>query len=279
MPQAPGRLAYLGPAGTFSEAAAIKYAPAAQHLPYPPAAAIAHAVETGDADEGIVPIENSLEGSVPDTLDLLIHDSSLSIRAEVVVPIVQCLMVRPGQDVATVRAIHSHPQSLGQCRHYLEHRFPNAQLVAALSNAAAVQEMMAGTDAAAIGPERSALLYGAQIVERGIQDRSPNETRFVVLAAADAPPTGVDKTSICFALQDRPGALLSVLQAISGRGINIRKIESRPSKESLGAYVFLVDVEGHRASPDVAAALDEIAGLSQSGHFKVFGSYPRFQRA
>jgi prephenate dehydratase len=272
------RIAYLGPAGTFSEEAARRYAPEADHLPLHNAAAIAHAVEAGEADEGIVPIENSLEGSVPDTLDLLIHESPLSICAEVVVPIVQCLMLPPGAKIESVQVILSHPQSLGQCRHFIERAFPNAELVAAVSNAAAVQQMLQRDNAAAIGPERAAELYGAQVVQRGIQDRSPNETRFVVLNHQDHAPTGADKTSLCFELQDRPGALLSVLQAISGRGINIRKIESRPSKERLGTYFFLVDLEGHRLEPAVTAALEDIRSLSLPEHFRVFGSYPRFER-
>lgn len=274
----PRRLAYLGPAGTFSEAAARRYAPGAEHLPQATIRAIAAAVEQGTADEGIVPIENSLEGSVPDTLDLLIHESKLSICAEVVVPIVQCLMVRAGASVAGVRTVHSHPQSLGQCRHYLERAFPNAEQVAHGSNAAAVQEMLRRDNAAAIGPERSAELYGAQIVERGVQDRSPNDTRFVVLSQHDHPPTGNDKTSLCFEVQDKPGALLSVLQAISGRGINLRKIESRPSKEQLGTYLFLVDLEGHREDPAVAAALQDLQQFCVPQHTRIFGSYPRFER-
>lgn len=269
------RIAYLGPAGTFTEEAARRYAPEAEHVPMPNAAAVAHAVESGQADEGVVPIENSLEGSVPDTLDLLIHESKLNIRAEIVVPIVQCLLVRPGVRAERVRVVHSHPQSLGQCRHYLERTFPGAQLVAHVSNAAAVQEMLKHDDAAAIGPERAAEIYGAEVLQRGIQDRSPNETRFVVLAPADHEPTGLDKTSLCFEVQDRPGALLSVLQAISGRGINLRKIESRPSKEQLGTYLFLVDLEGHRLDPTVAEALAEVQRLCRPEHTRVFGSYPR----
>ncbi|MSQ09532.1 MAG: prephenate dehydratase [Dehalococcoidia bacterium] len=273
----PRRVAYLGPVGTFSEAAARLYAPAAEHLAQPNTAAIAHAVEQGAADVGIVPIENSLEGSVPDTLDLLIHESKLSICAEVVVPIVQCLMVKAGTTLDRIRTVHSHPQSLGQCRHFLERTLPHAEQMAHVSNAAAVQEMLKREDAAAIGPERSAELYGAQVLQRCVQDRSPNDTRFVVLADADHSPTGKDKTSLCFEVQDRPGALLSVVQAISGRGINLRKIESRPSKEQLGTYLFLVDLEGHRLEPAVAAALDEIRQFCRPEHTRVFGSYPRFE--
>lgn len=277
MPTQRQRIAYLGPAGSFSEEAARRYAPDAEHLPQPNITAIAHAVEHGTADEGLAPLENSQEGSVPDTLDLLIHDSSLSIIAEVVVPVVQCLMVRPGTAPEQVTVVYSHPQSLGQCRRYLERTYPKAEPVAVSSNTAAVQQMLVTDGAAAIGPERAAELYGAQVLAKGIQDRSPNDTRFVVLAHTDHAPTGNDKTSLCFEVLDKPGALLGVLQAVSGRDINIRKIESRPSKEQLGTYLFLLDLEGHRADPQMQAALDDIRGLSRPEHFRVFGSYPRFE--
>lgn len=271
------RVAYLGPPGTFTEEAAILYDPKADHLPFASPAAVAQAVASGMAEEGVVAIENSLEGGVTETLDLLIHESSLAIRHEVVLPIVQCLLVKPGTRVEEVEGIFSHPSALAQCRRFIERCFPKAQIVAALSTTAAVEQMRERERTAAIGTQRAAQIYGAEVLARGIQDSSANVTRFVVLAATDHEPTGKDKTSICFAFgEDRPGILVGVLQAFSSRGINLAKIESRPSKESLGRYIFLADLEGHRLDPPVKEALAEVVRLTDPARFKVFGSYPRY---
>lgn len=269
------RLAYLGPAGTFSEQAAIQYAPQAQHLPFPTIPSVAQAVEADMADEGVVPIENSLEGAVNDTLDLLIHDSVLRIRGELVVHIEHCLITMAGTPPDKILAVYSHPQALGQCRQFLERRFPNAQAIAALSTAAAVEEMKrSAVPAAAIAPRRAAELYGAEVLASAIQDRPNNLTRFVILAAADHEPTGADKTSLCFSFDDdRPGLLYGVMREFARRRINLAKIESRPTKEELGRYIFLADLEGHREDPKIKKALAAIQG--QVSLLKVFGSYPR----
>ena len=273
----PEQLGYLGPAGTYSEEAALKYAPGAQLVPFPSVAAVGAAVGSGMVEEGVVAIENSLEGSVNDTLDLLIQESRLFIRTELVVPVEHYLLVKPGTRVQDVKVVFSHPQAFGQCRRFVERCFPKAQIVAALSTTAAVEEMMAHPSAAAaIASKRAAELYGAQILARDIQDRLPNVTRFVVLALSDHAPTGRDKTSICFTFaEDKPGALYSVLKEFAGRGINLAKIESRPLKESLGKYFFLADLEGHREDRVVAETLERVKGMTSS--LKVFGSYPRYQ--
>jgi len=242
--------------------------------------AVAAAVDSGMADEGIAPIENSLEGSVPETLDLLVHGPRpLSIRNEVIVPINHCLLVRPGTRAEDVKVIFAHPQSLGQCRGFVERCFPRATVEAALSNSAAVEEMMSREGSAAIGTARAAELYGAEVLARGIQDREPNLTRFVVLAREDHEPTGDDKTSVAltFAHEDKPGLLVGALQEFSERGINLSKIESRPSKEKLGTYIFLIDVDGHRTDPALAEALAAIK--EKCSFFRVLGSYPRFRQA
>ena len=271
------RLAYLGPPGTFSEQAALLYDAAAQLIPFPSITAVAAAVDSGMADEGVVAIENSIEGSVTDTVDLLIHESRLVIRRELVLPIEHRLLSKPGTDVSKVKVIFSHPQALAQCRHFIERCFPKADVVAALSNAAAVEEMMASSQpAAAIGTERAAQIYGADTLAKGIQDQASNVTRFVVLAHQDHPPTGFDKTSLCFSFaEDQPGVLCSVLWEFAERNINLAKVESRPSKESLGHYIFLVDLEGHREDPVVSEAL---AGVQKkTSLFKIMGSYPRYE--
>ena len=272
------RLAFLGPAGTFSEEAALKYDAAAELVPMATITAVVTAIDSGMADEGIAPIENSLEGSVPETLDLLVHGPRpLSIRNEVVVPINHNLLVRQGMKTEDVKVIFVHPQTLGQCRGFIERCFPKARVEAALSNSAAVEEMVSHDDAAAIGTRRAAEIYGAEVLATGIQDRNPNVTRFVVLAREDHEPTGDDKTSVAlaFAEADRPGQVVGALREFSERGINLSKIESRPSKEKLGTYIFLIDVDGHRKDPPLAAALERIEG--NCSFFRVLGSYPRHQ--
>ena len=269
------KLACLGPAGTFGEEAARKYAPEAELVLCPSHAAVASAVETGQADCGIVAVENSLSGSVAETLDILIHDTKLQIQAELVLPVVHNLIVRPGVRPNQVRVIFSHPAAPGQCRRFIESQFANAQIEAALSTAEAVERTMQRDDSAAIANLRAAELYGAEVIARGIQDTDNNVTRFVVLGREKVAPTGRDRTSIAFTFpEDRPGALASVLVEFASRGINCSKIESRPTREAFGEYVFLIDFEGHTADPKFADVIDTIRPLCAD--LKVFGSYPRW---
>jgi len=273
----PTRVAYLGPPGTYTEAAALQYAPWSKLIPFPTVAAVASAVDTGMAEEGVVAIENSLEGSVTDTLDLLIHESSLFIRQELVLPIEHCLLARPGTRASDIRVIYSHPQALGQCRKFVERSFPGAQMVAALSTAAAVEQLKSGgDDTAAIGNRRAAELYRMDVLESSIQDTpDTNVTRFVVLAHKDHPPTGNDKTSLCFTFDDdRSGLLYDVMGEFARRNINLAKVESRPTRESLGRYIFLIDLSGHREDPSVKEALQNLE--KQVTMLKIFGSYPRY---
>ena len=269
------RIAYLGPTGTYTEEAALKYDGEAVLVPFQSIPAAIGAVDDGKADEAVVPIENSLEGAVTYTLDVLIHGSMLSIRDEIVLPIHHCLLAKKGTEARGIETVYSHPQSLAQCRSYLEKNFPNASLVASLSNSTAVEEMKGdGASAAAIAGQRNAEIYDVEILERNVEDNPNNMTRFVVLAKDDHERTGVDKTSLCFDFSDdSPGILVSVLEEFSSRGINLNKIESRPTRKSLGRYIFLVDIDGHRDDPDVKDALEALRG--QASMVKVFGSYPR----
>jgi prephenate dehydratase len=270
------RIAYLGPPGTFTEEAALLYDETAQLIPFPSIPAVAVAVDSGMAEEGVVAIENSIEGSVTDTLDLLIHESRVLIKKELVLPIEHQLLAKPGTESSAVKVIFSIPQALAQCRRFIERCFPKVEVVAALSTAAAVEEMMGSSHpAAAIGSRRAAQIYGAETLAQGIQDQASNVTRFVVLAATDHPPTGFDKTSLCFSFaEDHPGILCSVLQEFAQRDINLAKVESRPSKESLGQYIFLVDLEGHREDPLISEALARVK--EKAALFKILGSYPRY---
>jgi prephenate dehydratase len=278
------RLAFFGPAGTFTEEAALKYdareGRQSSLTSMTTITAVYNAVQSGMADEGVVPIENSLEGSVPETLDVLVHsEPPLLIRDEITIEINHCLLVKPGTQTNDVQMVFAHPQALGQCRGFIERCFPKAQVEAALSNAAAVEEMMTKERAAAIAPRRAAEIYGAEVLAQGIQDRSPNHTRFVILSHEDHALTGTDKTSIAlaFAVEDRPGLLVKALQEFATRGINLSKIESRPSKEKLGTYIFLIDVDGHASEPKLAEAIREIEG--NCSFFRVLGSYPRHREA
>lgn len=270
------RLAFLGPAGTFGEEAARRYAPDAELIPCPSHAAVAAAVESGKADRGVVAIENALSGSVAETLDVLIHDTTLEIQAELVLPVVHNLVVKPGVRSEQVKVIFSHPQVFGQCRKFIESRFPRTQVEAALSTAEAVERAMQRDDAAAIANLRAADLFGAAVLEQGIQDTANNVTRFLVLGRGTVPPTGRDRTSIAFTFaEDRSGALASVLDEFARRGMSCSKIESRPTREVFGEYVFLVDFEGHKDDPLGGDVLRAIRPLC--AELKVFGSYPRWQ--
>ena len=275
------KLAYLGPPGTFGEEAALRYRqqvgqPDAELLPFPSHAAVAAAVESHGADAGVVAIENSINGSVAETLDILIHETALQIEAELVLPIELNLLARPGTRPDQVAVIYSHPQPLGQSRRFLERFYPHAQPEAALSTAEAVTvAMRRDGDAAAIGTLRAAELAGAEVLARGIQDETNNVTRFLILGEHSPPPTGRDRTSIAFTFgEDRPGALASILDAFARANINCSKIESRPTRAAFGEYVFLVDFEGHKDDPAGAAVLAAIRPLCAT--LKVFGSYPRF---
>ncbi|HEX6292556.1 MAG TPA: prephenate dehydratase [Herpetosiphonaceae bacterium] len=267
-------LAYLGPPSTWSEAAALLHAgPGATLLPMGSIPAVVSAVETAVAEQGVLPVENSLEGAVGTTLDLLIHETDLPIVAEVVVPVQHMLLARPETSLADIQVIRSHPQALAQCRRFIERVLPKATMAATLSTTAAVEEILSEEHSAAIGTPRAAELYPVQILARNIQDKQINETRFLVIAPTQVPPTGNDKTSICFAVrQNRPGSLLDVLQVFAAHSINLTKLESRPARERLGQYIFLCDLEGHREQPHIADALERVSMLTEG--FKVFGSYP-----
>ena len=270
------RLAYLGPQGTYSEEAAMLYDEDAELVAATTLPGVVQCVHGGEADEGIVPVENSLEGTVTFTADLLIQETTLKIKSELVLPIHHCLLTKPGGSEEDVEVIYSHPQSLGQCREYLQRRFPNVSLMPSLSNSSAVSDMLESERRAlAIAGKRAARFFGARILEEEIEDNHSNATRFIVMAAEDGAPTGEDKTSICFNFDaDRPGSLVSVLQEFSNRGINLNKIESRPTRRSLGRYFFLADVDGHKVDDSVRDALDVIAG--KVSMLKVLGSYPKY---
>jgi prephenate dehydratase len=266
---------YLGPGGTFGEQAALLNDPAARLVAFPTHAAIIDAVAEGVIDAGIVAVENGLEGAINETLDRLIRAEAVFIRGELVLPIEHHLIAAPDTSLDEVAVVMSHPQALGQCRAFLESTLAHARLEAALSTAAAVEEALRTRGAAAIGTRRAAELMGGAILAERVQDVAVNKTRFLIVGRQDSDPTGDDKTSIAFTVaHDRPGTLIGALQELSTRSINLTRIESRPSREDIGIYVFLIDFQGHRSEATVAGALAAVE--SRASYFRLFGSYPRF---
>jgi len=271
------RIAYLGPPGTFSEEAVARcdLARGDEPVPHPTFAAAYRALKNGEVDGALLPIENSIEGSVGTNLDLLVHDPGPLIRRELLLPVRQHLLVRPGTTLEQVKRVLSHPQPIGQCSRFLHERLPNASLEPTHSTAEAARKVAAGEpDAAAIGSRKAAERFGLAVLADSIQDVDENVTRFVLLAQADEAATGRDRTSIAFTLdRDRPGGLYEVLGEFARRGINLSKVESRPMKEALGHYVFFIDFERHRLEPEAAAALAGVRGLVH--RLYLLGSYPQ----
>lgn len=271
------KLGCLGPSGTFCEEAALSYqykiGSLFEIVFFSSIREVIAAVNEGRADEAVVPLENSIEGTVNTTVDVLSHEVEVKLRGEIILPVEHCLLAKPGTSLEKVLAVVSHPQALAQCEKYIAGRFPDASLMPANSTAEAARMVSSSaSDWAAIGSRRAAEVYGLFVLAANISDVACNRTRFVVLGSADAPPTGRDKTSLVFALAHRPGSLLSALTVLAGHGLNLTKIESRPSKRSLGEYWFFVDFEGHRLDPPVSSALEELQG--HTFWYKVLGSYP-----
>ena len=279
-PHDPLRIAYLGPAGTFTEQAAVLFAGDNAHpdfVAYSSITASAEAVAQREVDVAIVPFENSLAGAVGETHDLIIHQLNLFIVDELIIPIEHCLIAAPDADTSEIRVIYSHPQALGQCQRYLTRRFPDARTEATLSTSQAVARAVeVGDQVAAIAPRRAAVLHSAEILEIGIEDDHRNATRFVVLAHNDHDPTGDDKTTMLFSTANRPGALLRVLTHFADADINLTRIESRPARERLGSYLFLIDCDGHRSDPALANALERLE--PELDRLRIIGSYPRAPR-
>lgn len=270
------RVGYLGPPGTFSEEAVGRcdLAAGADRKDYPSIADAIEAVARREVDASLVPIENSLEGSVHVTLDMLVHRPGLRIRREVLLPIEQNLLARPGTRLADVRLVLTHPQPLGQCAGFLREKLPGVPHEITPSTSEAARQAAEREGSAAIGSRAAAGRYGLALLAEGIQDGEGNTTRFVLVSREDEKPTGRDRTSIAFTLdRDRPGGLYEVLGEFANREINLSKIESRPNKQALGHYVFYIDFEGHRTDPRGAEAL---AGVLERVHaLYLLGSYPR----
>ena len=265
-------VAYLGPAGTFSQEAALKhFGGRTETVPCPTIDEVFRRVESAAAGYGVVPVENSTEGAIGRTLDLLLSTPA-RICGEVMLPIRQCLMSRE-RSLGAIRKVYSHTQSLAQCQQWLARRLPGAERIAAVSNAEAARIAAREPHAAAIGPATAAGIYRLRLLARNIEDDPRNTTRFLVLAASDAAPSGRDKTSLVLSARNVPGAMHALLTPLAANGVSMTRFESRPSRAgALWEYVFYVDVEGHHQDRHLARAL---AALQRKASFlKVLGSYP-----
>ncbi len=271
------RVGFLGPSGTFAEEALRSSAPeAVEEVPYATVWETVMAVQERAVDQAVVPIENSLEGSVTTTLDALAGDGSdVRIVAEVVRPITHCLIAPDGVELGHVTRVTSHPQALAQCARFLHERLPAAATETSGSTAEAVRAVASGSEpTAAIGTRLAAEIYGGHVLAEGIEDRTDNLTRFVWLAPAGTPPHGqADKTSVVFwgFNDESPGALVAVLRELADRGINLTKIESRPRRVGFGHYMFFADLDGAHADPVVDAALEALGERVET--LRVIGSY------
>lgn len=278
----PTRFVYLGPEGTFTEQAlrTIPAAESGQRTPVRSVPEALDAVRSAEADAAVVPLENSVGGAVPVTLDELATGDPLVITREVVLPVGFVLGVPAGTHLADVHTVLAHPQASAQCRTWLRTHLPEATVIDALSNSAAAIGAAAGEADAAICAPIGADRYGLDVVAEKIADRPDAVTRFALVTrpAAPTPPTGDDVTSLAvYISHDRVGALLAVLTEFSVRGINLTRIESRPTGEQLGLYVFFLDCVGHVAEPRLGEALRGIRRLSSEVRF--LGSYPRHRWA
>lgn len=271
------QVAYFGPAGTFTEEALLTQPDlaAADRTPFTPVPEVIAAVERGDADGGVVPIENMIEGSVSVTLDTLAFDSDLLIQREIDLPVSLNLCARPGVGLGEIRTVVSFPHALAQCRGYMANKLPGAEGRASNSTSDAAREVAKSkrTDLAAICNALAAEIYGLDVLATDVEDHPENQTRFVLVGRGVPGPTGHDKTSIvCFQRADRPGSLLSILQEFAARAINLSKMESRPTKRGLGDYCFFMDFDGHVSDEVVADALRNLA--AKQAEVKFLGSYP-----
>ena len=267
----PLAIAYLGPEGTFTQAAALKqFGHSVQTLALDTLDDVFREVAAGAADYGVVPVENSTEGVITHTLDLF-QQSRLSICGEVELRIHHHLLVS-NEDVKVTRVL-AHQQALAQCRGWLEANLPGAAYVAVGSNAEAARLVRDEENAAAIASDMAAELYSLKIKERNIEDQPDNTTRFLVIGPQATPPSGRDKTSLLVSVNNKPGALYAMLQPIAQHGISMTRIESRPSRQAMWEYVFYIDVDGHRDDADVAAALQALE--QEAFAVKVLGSYPK----
>lgn len=273
------KIAYLGPPGTFTEEALdkfIKDLSQVRKISFPTVADVIRSVDRGESDEGLVPMENSIEGSVNITQDILTFESEAKIIGEVIIPVKHSLIGKKKIKLDNIKKVISHPHATAQCRKYLSTNLKGAEVIAANSTAEAVKILKKeNDDIAAIGTKTAAKIYDLEIIENDIEDNKDNKTRFVFIGNSIQPKTGNDKTSIvCFLKEDRPGSLYNILKEFACRNINLTRLESRPAKKDLGDYVFMIDLDGHLHDENI---FEVIEVLRKSVYLvKILGSYPKW---
>ena len=269
--EAPLSVAFLGPEGTFSEAAALKrFGSAIQGHSCATIDNVFRAVESGTAHYGVVPAENSTEGAIGRTLDLLLQ-SPLQICGEVMLAIHQCLLASQC-DLSVIKTIYSHSQSLGQCQGWLNANLPNAARIAVSSNTEAAKLAAKDSHSAAIAGVQAAAHFGLNVCVENIEDDASNTTRFLVLGNQKVAASGKDKTSLVMSAANRPGAVHDLLVPLAKYGVSMTKLESRPARSGLWEYIFFVDIEGHLSDDKVSVAMGELKQVA--AFVKVLGSYP-----
>ena len=268
-------VAFQGEIGAYSEEAAFQFFGSSVEVkPCESLDDVFKVVEQGEVQFGVVPVENSIEGSISRTYDLLL-DSSLRVCGEIELRVIHCLIANPEARSESIKRVYSHPQALGQCRAFLKHL--NYELIPTYDTAGSVKMIKEQgiTDGAAIAGTRAAEIYGMKIIAQEIEDNPNNFTRFFILAKQDSPPSGNDKTSIVFSVKHKPGALYEFLSELADSNINLTKIESRPTRQRPWEYNFYLDFEGHHEDKN---ARDALASLEKNALFvKVLGSYPKAQ--
>ncbi len=273
------KIAYFGPPGTFTEEALdrfVKDISQIEKVSYPTVIEVIKSVDSGQADEGLVPMENSIEGSVNITQDILAFESEAKIIGEVTIPVKHSLIGKKKIKLKDIKKVMSHPHATAQCRRFLSTNLKGAEIIAANSTAEAVKILRKENDnIAAIGTRTAAKIYGMEIIESDIEDNKDNKTRFVFIGNKIQPRTGKDKTSIvCFLKEDRPGSLYNILKEFARRSINLTRLESRPAKKDLGDYVFMIDLDGHLHDKNIFGAIE---ALRKSVYLvKILGSYPKW---
>ncbi|MBU0686626.1 MAG: prephenate dehydratase [Candidatus Margulisbacteria bacterium] len=283
------KIGFLGPEGTYCEEAGTKYLKGlakTRLTPYSTIHQLLLAANRGKIEEAVVPVENSIEGTVGIVMDMLVKEVNLKIKREIIIPIAHNLIAPRGTKLYQVTDVISHPQAIDQCKDYLRKKLPKANLHLAYSTADAVKQVATSIGEkilgrisghhplfAAVGTRAAAKLYGLSIIATKI-NASQNQTRFLVLSKSDYRRTGRDKTSIVFSVgRDRPGGLHNILGEFASRAINLTKIESRPAKKDLGDYYFFIDMEGHREDNVIKEALNFIK--KKVSFLKILGSYPK----
>lgn len=266
------RVGYLGPEGTWSHQAALaRFGSSVQLVPFPSFREVFDAVERDEMNYGVVPIENSTDGSVSQAMDLL-GGTSLRICAQICQSVQNCLLSNARRE--DIRTIYSHPQALGQCRLWLQQHFPKAAQVPTASTtvAARIACQEAEHGAAALGGKLAAELYGLKLLDENIQDKATNTTRFAVIGKQSTRPSGRDRTTICFGVPHVPGSLVDILSVFKEHGINLLCIDSRPTRDTPWEYLFYIDIEGHESQEPLKSCLEQLH--QRSPMFKVLGSYP-----